>query len=158
MAHSLSGPVLCDTARLSQRYPPIARYGVFGVSTWPIGCHTPSPCLSVSPLESMRSSGAIPPPPPQKGISAIWEGISHWAAKHTADCLKKVHALLRLCLSLPLAEFKGVSLSLHWLLYKVLATSAPRAFASLSWTYQEGTSKKFFSSRGTCHRKHPFLP
>ena len=38
----LSGPVLRDTARLSQRYPPIARYGVFGVSTWPIGCDTPS--------------------------------------------------------------------------------------------------------------------
>ena len=30
---NLSGPVLRDTARLSQRYPPIARYGVFGVST-----------------------------------------------------------------------------------------------------------------------------
>ena len=40
---ALSGPVLRDTARLSQRYPPIARYGVFGVSTWPIGCDTPSP-------------------------------------------------------------------------------------------------------------------
>ena len=39
----LSGPVLRDTARLSQRYPPIARYGVFGVSTWPIGCDTPLP-------------------------------------------------------------------------------------------------------------------
>ena len=25
--HALSGPVLRDTARLSQRYPPIARYG-----------------------------------------------------------------------------------------------------------------------------------
>ena len=62
----LSGPVLRDTARLSQRYPPIARYGVFGVSTWPIGCDTPSPrFLSVLPLESMRSGGAISPP--QKG-------------------------------------------------------------------------------------------
>ena len=39
----LSGPVLRDTARLSQRYPPFARYGVFGVSTWPIGCDTPPP-------------------------------------------------------------------------------------------------------------------
>ena len=39
----LSGPVLCDTARLSQRYTPVARYGDLGVSTWPIGCHTPSP-------------------------------------------------------------------------------------------------------------------
>ena len=40
---NLSGPVLRDTARLSQRYPPVARYGVSGVSTWPIGCDTPSP-------------------------------------------------------------------------------------------------------------------
>ena len=40
---TLSGPVLRDTARLSQRYPPIARYGVFGVSTWPVGCDTPLP-------------------------------------------------------------------------------------------------------------------
>ena len=39
----LSGPVLHDAARLSQRYPPIVRYGVFGVSTWPIGCDTPLP-------------------------------------------------------------------------------------------------------------------
>ena len=37
-------PVLRDTARLSQRYPPIARYGVFGVSTWPIGCDTLVSC------------------------------------------------------------------------------------------------------------------
>ena len=44
----------------------IARYGVFGVSAWPIGCDTPSPFLSVSPLESMRSGGAIPP---SKGVS-----------------------------------------------------------------------------------------
>ena len=58
----LSGPVLRDTARLSQRYPPIARYGVFGVSTWPIGCDTPPPSLSVSSLERMRSGGAIPTP------------------------------------------------------------------------------------------------
>ena len=61
----LSGPVLRDTARLSQRYPPIARYGVFGVSTWPIGCDTPSPFSERFPFESMRSGGAIPPP--QKG-------------------------------------------------------------------------------------------
>ena len=61
--HELSGPVLRNTARLSQRYPPIARYGVFGVSTLPIGCDTPSPFLSISPMESMRSGGAIPTPP-----------------------------------------------------------------------------------------------
>ena len=63
----LSGPVSRDTARLSQRYPPIARYGVFGVSIWPIGCDTPSTFSECSPppLESMRSGVAIPPP--QKG-------------------------------------------------------------------------------------------
>ena len=66
---TLSGPVLRDTARLSQRYPPIARYGVFGVSTWRLGWDTPSPFLSVSPVESMRSGGAIPPL--KRGISAI---------------------------------------------------------------------------------------
>ena len=48
--------------RPTQRYPPIARYGVLGVSTWPIGCDTPSPFSERSPLESMRSGGAIPPP------------------------------------------------------------------------------------------------
>ena len=63
---TLSGPVLRDTARLSQRYPPIARYGVFGVSTWPIGCDTPSPFSERYPLESMQSGGRYPPPP-QKG-------------------------------------------------------------------------------------------
>ena len=104
---ALSGPVLRDTARLSQRYPPIARYGVFSVSTWPIGCDTPSPFSEHFPLESMRSGGAIPPPPKgylsdtcaipyenkangcdtplcdtiSKGYCAIWGGISHWAAK-----------------------------------------------------------------------------
>ena len=36
----LSGPVLRDTARLSQRYPPIV---LWGVSRWPIGYDTPSP-------------------------------------------------------------------------------------------------------------------
>ena len=35
--------------------------GFFGVSTWPIGCDTPSLFLSVSPLQSMRSGGSIPP-------------------------------------------------------------------------------------------------
>ena len=65
----LSGPVLRDTARLSQRYPPIARYGVFGVSTWPIGCDTPSPFSEHFPFESMQSGGAIPPL--KRGFSAI---------------------------------------------------------------------------------------
>ena len=71
MSHGLSGPVSRgipisrDTARLCLRYPPIARYGVFGDSTWPVGCDTPSLFMSVSPLESMRGGCAIRPP--QKG-------------------------------------------------------------------------------------------
>ena len=103
----LSGPVLRDTARLSQRYPPIARYGVFGVSTWPIGCDTPSPFSERFPFENIRNGGAIPPPQKgylsdtcaipyenkangcdtplcntiSKGYCAIWGGISHWAAE-----------------------------------------------------------------------------
>ena len=72
------------------------------------GAIPPPPFLSLSPLESMRSGGAIPPPS-KRGISAIltrypkktrqsacdtplcdtiskgycviWGGISHWAAK-----------------------------------------------------------------------------
>ena len=60
---SLSGPVLRDTARLSQRYPPIARYGVFDVSTWPIGCHTPSPFSECfAPLRACKVEVRYPPP------------------------------------------------------------------------------------------------
>ena len=48
--------------------PPIARYGVFGVSAWPIACDTPPPFLSVSPLESIREVEVrYPPPHMQKG-------------------------------------------------------------------------------------------
>ena len=50
LANSLSGPVLRDTASLSQWYPSIARYGVFGVSTWPIWWDTPSPFSERFPL------------------------------------------------------------------------------------------------------------
>ena len=70
----LSGPVLRDTARLSQRYPPIARYGVFGAWTWPIGCDTPSPFSGRFPLGEHAKWRCDTPPPPLKrpwGISAI---------------------------------------------------------------------------------------
>ena len=59
----LSGPVLRDTARLSQRYPPIARYGFFGVSTWPIGCDTPSPFSQRFPLGEHAKWRCDTPPP-----------------------------------------------------------------------------------------------
>ena len=71
------------------------------------GAILPAPFLSVSPLEYMRSRGAIPPPQKgylsdtsaipyenkangcdtplcdtiSKGYCAMWGGISHWAAK-----------------------------------------------------------------------------
>ena len=60
----LSGPVLRDTARLSQRYPPSLRAMGFLVSQHgQLGAIPPPPFLSVSPVESMRSGGAIPPSP-----------------------------------------------------------------------------------------------
>ena len=106
---SLSGPVLRDTVRLSQRYPHIARYGVSGVSTWPTGFDTPSPFSEPFPFGEHAKWRCDTPPPPQKGYlsdtcaipyekkenacdtplcdtiskgyCAIWGGISHWAAK-----------------------------------------------------------------------------
>ena len=60
--HLLSGPVLRDTARLSQRSLPIARYGGFGVSEWPVGCDTPPPFLSVSPWRACKVEVRHPPP------------------------------------------------------------------------------------------------
>ena len=103
----LSGPVLRDTARLSQRYPPIARYGVFGVSTWPIGCDTPSPFSEHFPFGEYAKWRCDTPPSkgyPSDTCAIPFEnkangcdtprlqyylervlrdmgGISHWAAK-----------------------------------------------------------------------------
>ena len=67
--HALSGPVLRDTARLSQRSPPIARYGVFGVPTWPIGCDTPSLFAECFPLGEHAKWRCDTPL--KRGISAI---------------------------------------------------------------------------------------
>ena len=67
MILGLSGPVLRDTARLSQRYPPIARYGVFGVSTWPTGCDTPSPFSERFPLGGHAKWRCDTPSKAQKG-------------------------------------------------------------------------------------------
>ena len=71
MMFKLSGPpVLRDTARLSQRYPPIVRYGLFGVSTWPIGCDTPSPFSERFPLGG-HAKWRCDTPPLKRDISAI---------------------------------------------------------------------------------------
>ena len=46
--------------------PPYCALWVFGISTWPIGCDSPSPFFwAFPPLNSKRSGGAIPHP--QKG-------------------------------------------------------------------------------------------
>ena len=93
-----SGPVLRDTTRLSQRYPPSLRAMGFLVSQHGLlGAMPPPPFLSISPLESMRNGHsdtcAIPYENKangcdaplcdtlSKGYCAIWGGISHWAAK-----------------------------------------------------------------------------
>ena len=47
-------PTLRYTARLSQRYPPIARYGAFGVSAWLLGCDAPPPFLSIPPWRACK--------------------------------------------------------------------------------------------------------
>ena len=108
--HPLSGRVLRDTARLSQRYPPIARYGVFGVSTWQIGCDTASPLSERFPLgehakwrcDTAPQKGYLAIPYENKangcdtplcdtiskGYCAIWGGISRWAPKNTTTVVK----------------------------------------------------------------------
>ena len=113
----LSGPVLRDTARLSQRYPPIACYGGFGVSTWPIGCDTPSPFSErfplwehakwrcdtppqkgylsdtcVIPYENKAKGCAIPPSAilSRKGI-ARYGGV--WAAKRKTNNLAELFVI-----------------------------------------------------------------
>ena len=67
-ALDLSGPILRDAARLSQRYPPIARYGVFwhlNMANWVR--YPPPPFLSVSLLgEQAKWRGDTPP---SKGVS-----------------------------------------------------------------------------------------
>ena len=72
---ALSGPVLCDTARLSRRYPPIALWGFWCLNMTNRVRYPPPPFLSVSPLESMRSGGAIPPS--QKGYLSDTRAIPY---------------------------------------------------------------------------------
>ena len=106
---ALSGPVLRDTARLSQRYAPIARCGVV-VSQHGHWVRYPLPLFSAFPAwRACEVEVQYPPPPPSKGVSQRysrdtlwkqakwvrypplryyvervlrdWGGISHWATK-----------------------------------------------------------------------------
>ena len=56
---------------LSRQYPPIARYGVLGVSTWPIGCDTPSLFSERLPLRACEVEVRYPPLPHKRGVPAI---------------------------------------------------------------------------------------
>ena len=79
----LSGPVLRDTARLSQRYPPIARYGVLGVSTWPVGCDTPSPFSERFPLGEHAKWRCDTSP--SKGVSQRYLRDTQWNKANGCD-------------------------------------------------------------------------
>ena len=68
--HALSGPVLRDTARLSQRYPPSLRDMGFLVSQHgQLGAIPPPICLSVSHWRACEVE--VRYPPSKGGISAI---------------------------------------------------------------------------------------
>ena len=56
----VSGPVLRDTARLSQRHPLLHSMGFLVSQHGQLGAIPPPSFLSFSPLESMQSGGAIP--------------------------------------------------------------------------------------------------
>ena len=98
-----------DQETISAIPPYCALWGFWVSQPGQLGAMPPPPFLSVSPLESMRSGGAIPAPQKgylsdtcvipsenkangcdtplcdtiSKGYCAIWGGISHWAAKRT---------------------------------------------------------------------------
>ena len=120
-----------------------------------LGAIPPPPFLSVSPLESMRSGGAIPPlkrgisailarypmktrqmgaiPPSCDTISkrycAIWGGISHWAAKQRDESENDCPWL-----------FPGGSI----------------IDSSCIWEIQRGLSKRGLGPKGNWAKKAPF--
>ena len=78
LALELSGPILRDTARLSQRYPPSQRAVGFLVSQHANWVRCPLPLFwAFPPLESMRSGGARPPPT-TKGGSQLYLRDALW--------------------------------------------------------------------------------
>ena len=72
----LVAPYCAITTRLSQRYPPIARYGVFCVSTWPIGCDTPPPFSERFPIGEHAKWRCDTPP--SKGVSQRYLRDTLW--------------------------------------------------------------------------------
>ena len=69
---ALSGPVLHDPRDYLSDTPPLRAMRFVVSQHGQLGAIHPPPLFSErSPLESMRSGGAIPPPPHKRGISAI---------------------------------------------------------------------------------------
>ena len=65
--------------RLSQRYPPILRaMGFLGVSTWPIGCDTPSPFFWAFPPWRAWEVEVRYPLSPSKGVSQRYLRDTIW--------------------------------------------------------------------------------
>ena len=117
----------------------------------------PPPFLSVSPLESMRSAGAIPPPqkgylsdtcakpmktrqvgaiPPlrcylERVLQAIWGVISHWAAK-LVEHLVVEHDWSPLCL---IDHWKSVAYFLYIPTMNLLDNTSPLYLAARSQRY-----------------------
>ena len=65
---TLVAPYCADTARLSQRYPLIASYGVFGCLNMANWVHHPSPFSEHFPLGE-HAKWRCDTPPPSKGVS-----------------------------------------------------------------------------------------
>ena len=61
----------CAIPRDYLTMPPYCALWVFGVSTWPIGCDTPSLFSERFPFESICEVEVRYPPPLKRGISAI---------------------------------------------------------------------------------------
>ena len=126
---ALSGPVLRDTARLSQAIPPYcALWGFWCLNMANWVWYPLPPFLSVSTLESMRSGGAIPPlkrgisaiparypkktrqegaiPPSailsRKGVARYGGGISHWAAKGANSSCPRIQTDIRCVIKIAL--------------------------------------------------------
>ena len=66
----LVAPVLRDTAETLSAITRLLRaMGFFGVSTWPMGCDTPSPVSERLPSLRTCEVEVRYPPPPSKGVS-----------------------------------------------------------------------------------------
>ena len=161
--HELSGPVLRDTARLSQRYPPYyALWGFWRLNMANWVRYPPPRFLSVPPWRACEVEVRYPPPQKgylsdigaipyenkakacdtplcdtiSEGYCAIWGGISHWAAK-------RMKLLFLNCLGDDSYSFQGSSelisitdtVSLFFLQNGVTGKNSPQEFPRIFGNY-----------------------